>query len=96
MKLPNWRIATALLLITGTAWAMPQTVTLAVPSMNCPVCPVTVKKALDKVPGVSRVEVNYDQRLARVTFDNARTKVEALTDATEDAGYPSTLMQTFR
>jgi mercuric ion binding protein len=66
-------------------------VTLSVPSMDCPVCRVTVKKALTKVLGVNQAEVNFDQRQATVTFDDAKTNVEALTRATKDAGYPSML-----
>ena len=68
-----------------------QTVTLSVPGMNCAACPITVKKALGKVPGVSETEVNLDKREAAVTFDDARTNVEALTRATLNAGYPSTV-----
>lgn len=77
--------------LTCPVWAAARTVTLAVPSMDCPVCPITVKKALTGVPGVSRVEVNFDKRVAIVTFDDAKTSVEALTQATRNAGYPSTL-----
>ena len=35
------------------AWAATQTVTLSVPGMSCATCPITVKKALSKVEGVS-------------------------------------------
>lgn len=80
--------------LTGPVWSATRTVTLAVPGMDCPVCPITVKKALAGVPGVSRVEVNFDQRIARVTFDDASTHVDALTQATRNAGYPSTLAGT--
>ena len=72
-------------------WAVPTTVTLSVPSMDCPVCPITVKKALTKVQGVSQADVNFDKRQATVTFDDAKTNVQALTRATKDAGYPSLL-----
>jgi mercuric ion binding protein len=82
---------TALMALTMPAWAASQTVTLSVPGMDCPVCPITVKKALTQVPGVSRAEVNFDKRLATVTFDSTKASVEALTRATKDAGYPSTL-----
>jgi mercuric ion binding protein len=79
-----------------TVMAMPvmaatRTVTLSVPGMNCASCPITVKKALGKVSGVSKTEVSLDKREAAVTFDDARTNVEALTRATQDAGYPSTV-----
>ncbi|AOW13370.1 mercuric transport protein periplasmic component [Hydrogenophaga crassostreae] len=78
-------------LATAPAWAAVQTVTLSVPSMDCPVCPITVKKALANVPGVDKAEVNFDKRQATVTFDDAKTDVTALTQATTNAGYPSTL-----
>jgi mercuric ion binding protein len=78
------------ILIASTAWADPRTVSLSVPTMDCPVCPITVKQALTKVPGVTRAEVSFDKRQATVTFDDAKTNVAALTRATTDAGYPST------
>lgn len=70
--------------------AATKTVTLEVPSMTCPVCPITVKKALSSVPGVSKVDVSFGKKQAVVTFDDAKTSVTALTKATADAGYPST------
>ena len=73
------------------ALAATKTVTLAIPSMTCPVCPITVKKALSSVPGVSKTDVVFAKREAIVTYDDARTNVAALTKATTDAGYPSTV-----
>jgi len=60
--------------------------------MDCPVCPITVKKALNKVPGVRKTHVNFEKRQAIVTFDDAKTSVDALTHATRDAGYLSVLV----
>ena len=79
--------------LTAPAWAAVRTVTLSVPTMDCPVCPITVKKALTKVDGVSNAEVDFDKRLAKVTFDDSKTNVDALTKATTHAGYPSTLVK---
>ena len=75
---------------TLPAVAATKTVTLAIPSMTCPVCPITVKKALTAVPGVSKTDVIFAKREAIVTYDDAKTNVAALTKATADAGYPST------
>lgn len=87
-------IALAWLLAVGTpAWAAVQTVTLSLPTMDCPVCPITVKKALTRVPGVSKAEVDFDKRQATVSFDDAKTSAGALTRATTDAGYPSSLVK---
>ncbi len=84
-------VATAVLLLASPLWAAPKTVTLAVPGMTCATCPITVKKALTKVAGVATVDVNLDKLQAVVTFDDAKTTVAALTKATTDAGYPSTM-----
>jgi len=78
-----------LLVAAGAASAATQQVTLTVPTMDCATCPVTIKVALLKVPGVSRAVVSYARRNAKVTFDDARTSVAALTRATDAAGYPS-------
>lgn len=78
---------------TAPVWAGTQTVTLSVPGMTCAACPITVKQALSKVDGVARIDVNLDRREAVVTFDDARTRVQALLDATRNAGYPSTVKQ---
>lgn len=75
--------------VIAPAWAGTQTVTLAVPGMNCATCPITIKKALSKVDGVSKVDVTFEPREAVVTFDDAKTSVQKLTKATGDAGYPS-------
>lgn len=83
----------ALIALTTPAWATTRTVTLSVPGMNCATCPITVKKALGKVDGVTKTEVNLEKRAAVVTFDDSRTNLEALTRATGDAGYPSTLVE---
>ncbi|MES2413027.1 MAG: mercury resistance system periplasmic binding protein MerP [Pseudomonadota bacterium] len=83
----------ALAAVIAPAWAATQTVTLAVPGMTCAACPITVKKAISKVEGVSKVEVGFEKRQAVVTFDNAKTSVQKLTKATEDAGYPSSVKQ---
>ena len=70
-------------------FAAMQQVTLTVPTMDCATCPVTIKVALMKVPGVKKAVVSYARRTAKVTFDDEKTTVQALTQATDAAGYPS-------
>jgi len=74
-------------------WGNPQTVTLSVPGMTCAACPFTVKQSLNKVNGVSKTEVSFEKKQAVVSFDDAKTNIQALTKATADAGYPSTAKQ---
>ncbi|WP_175241141.1 mercury resistance system periplasmic binding protein MerP, partial [Burkholderia cenocepacia] len=68
----------ALVAVTVPVWAATQTVTLAVPGMTCAACPITVKKALSKVEGVSQVDVTFEKREAVVTFDDAKASVQKL------------------
>ena len=82
-------LALSLALLTASASAASKTVTLKVPGMTCPACPIAVKKALNKVDGVSKVEVRYEQKQAVVTFDDKKTDTKALIKATTDAGFPS-------
>jgi mercuric ion binding protein len=71
--------------------APPQTIVLNVQNMTCSLCPVTVKKSLEKVSGVSQVQINLDAKTAKVTFDADKAAVAALVQATTDAGFPSTV-----
>jgi mercuric ion binding protein len=68
-----------------------KTVTLSVPGMYCATCPITVKKALQKVQGVEKITATFEPKQAVVTFDDSKTTVEKLREATARAGYPSTL-----
>lgn len=91
MDVPYRKRLAALVLtaIIAPAWAAPQTVTLAVPGMTCAACPITVKKALSRVEGVSKAEVSYARRDALVSFDDAKASVDALIEASANAGYPA-------
>src|SRR5215475_3863391 len=68
-----------------------QTVTLDVRNMTCAVCPITVKKALERVPGVTAAKVDFDKKTASISFDPDKASLAALTKATADAGYPSSV-----
>jgi mercuric ion binding protein len=70
-----------------------QTVTLNVQNMTCAVCPITVKKALERVPGVTDAKVDFDKKTANVSFDPEKASPDALTKATADAGYPSSVQK---
>ncbi len=84
----------ATILFVGQSFAAEKTVKLAVENMYCASCPYIVQKSLTNVQGVIKVKVSFEQKTALVTFDDAKTTVEALTDATFDSGYPSDLIKT--
>lgn len=71
----------------------PKTVTLAVQNMTCELCPITVKKSLENVPGVGTVKVDFAKKTATVTYDAVKTHLDTLTKATTNAGYPSTVQK---
>ena len=86
-------VVSLLTTLCTSAWAASKTVTLSVPGMTCAACPITIKKALTDVDGVTDAEVSFDKKEAVVTFDDAKTDVSTLIEATTDAGYPSRVAQ---
>ena len=79
------------LALSTPALAESKTVTLSVPSMDCEVCPITVKKALQKVAGVEKVSASLETKQAVVTFDDSKASVDKVREATAKAGHPSTI-----
>jgi len=89
MKLLSLLILTFLLI--AVTQASEKSTTLNIPGMDCGLCPITIKKALNKVDGVNNVTISLDDRTATVMYDDTKTSADNLSAATEDAGYPSTI-----
>ena len=89
MPVNKFLLSFVVLLASVLALAAVQQVTLTVPTMDCATCPVTIRLALMKVPGVKKAVVSYARRTAKVTFDDEKATIQALTQATDGAGYPS-------
>jgi len=93
--MPRWR--TSLLLLALVAYPAiagePKRVVLDVPSMNCSLCPLTVRTALERVPGVITARATYEPKRAEVTYDPDKVSPEALAKAVGDAGYPATVLK---
>lgn len=73
--------------------ATQKTVTFTIEKMTCAMCPITVRKAMEKVAGVLSVETDYDSRTATVTFDPSKANIDAIAAASINAGYPATVTQ---
>ena len=84
-------VLAAMLAAASSAALAAQTVTLSVPDMSCSTCPIQVKQALSKVPGVSAARASLAKKEAVVTYDESKTNAEALMKATADIGFPSTV-----
>ena len=90
----NARIAAFILLVVSLpAWAADATVTLSIPGMTCGLCPITVRTALKRVSGVEKVTIDEAHKRVQVLYDNRKTNVSALRQATKNAGYPSSVVK---
>jgi mercuric ion binding protein len=81
----------SLALLSLPAAAEPRTVRLDIQKMSCATCPITVRLALKKVAGVLDAKVTLDPPVASVSYDDAKTNPDALTRATSNAGFPSSV-----
>jgi mercuric transport protein len=79
--------------LCGISFAAEKSVLLSIPGMDCPVCPITIKKSLLKVNGVKSANVSYESKTAAVSFDDQLTDINILLQATENVGYPSILKE---
>jgi mercuric ion binding protein len=70
----------------------PRTVALRIEGMTCGGCAVAARKALERLDGVSKVEVSYEKQRAVVTYDPDRVTVEQLIAAVRQLGYTATVL----
>ncbi|KTE12078.1 mercury transporter [Sphingopyxis sp. H115] len=61
--------------------------------MTCATCPITVKKAMEGVAGVTAVTVDFAAKIARATYNPRRTNAAAIAAASTNAGYPARAIQ---
>lgn len=73
--------------------AAQQQTTFAIENMTCATCPITVRKAMEGVAGVSSVQVNFAAKTARATYDPKRTTAAQIAAASANAGYPARAVQ---
>lgn len=68
-------------------------VVFSVPGMDCPMCPITVKRALSDADGIFEAEADLKTKEARVVFDPSRTDTDALIAAIESSGFSAHLKE---
>ena len=86
----------ALFLCTGISLASgpDATVIFDVENMTCATCPITVRKAMQRVDGVKDVRVSYDEKTASVTFDPTATTATEIGQVSTDVGFPAVVRET--
>ena len=62
-------------------------VTIPVEGMSCVSCAATVKKAMQKIDGVTEVEVSLEHRAARVRYIDGKVSPDQLVAAVNHLGY---------
>ena len=75
----------------ATAPAGEATDTFTGENMTCALCPVTVRKTMERVEGVKSVTVDYEAKTATVRYDPAMATADAIAAASANAGYPAVL-----
>lgn len=73
-----------LFLTAGYALAAQQVV-MEIQGMTCDLCPLAIKKSLEKVKGVNKVKVSFEEKKARLAVDDAVTD-KTLEEAVRKAG----------
>lgn len=54
---------------------------------NCGMCKKTIEKAVKKIEGISEAVWNKKTKIITVTFDDARTSLEAIKKSIAESGY---------
>ena len=71
--------------------AEPKSTTLDVPSMFCSLCQISVRKALERVPGVLEAKADNNSKQAEVKYDPDKVSADGLAEALTKAGFPATV-----
>jgi mercuric ion binding protein len=69
------------------------TATFEVEKMTCATCPITVRKAMQRVEGVSEVQVDFESKSATVTYDSSTTTAQDIADASSNVGFPARIKE---
>lgn len=73
-------------------WLCAETLSIyTVPKMHCPLCTAAVKKSLQKLEGVHKIEVRLNTKQAKVWHDDELTD-EALKEAISASAYEGMLI----
>ena len=86
-------IALVLLLAAPSALAAEQIVRMHVENMTCAACPIAVRTAMETVPGVKDVKVDFEGKTATVVFDDAQATVDEIVEASRLAGFPASVQE---
>ena len=61
--------------------------TLNIEGMTCDHCVQTIKEAVNNLVGISRVEVDLENKQVAVEYDKALVKLDSITDKIVEIGF---------
>ena len=93
LKLLISMVFISMLILSTNALATNQVVKLSIENMTCKMCDITVRKAFEKVDGVTEATVDYETKTAQVTFNPEKTTTIKIEEASTMAGYPAKLIK---
>ena len=67
--------------------------TFAVEKMTCATCPITVRKAMQRVDGVKHVKVDFDTKTATVLYDAEMTSAVQIGESSGNVGFPASVIE---
>lgn len=67
-----------------------QTVTFDVKGMTCTGCEAHVSSEVNKLPGIVKVDANYEEATAKVEFDQSKVSLVQIEEAINSTGYKVT------
>ena len=88
-------LCVSLALSATLSWSAPEQKTsyvsqiFSVENMTCATCPIIVSKAMSSVEGVESVEVNYEAKRVRATYDPSLVKAASIAQASTEVGFPA-------
>lgn len=94
IALTLYLVASAFIVVSADAYAgQHREVTFTVEKMTCAVCPITVRKAMQRVDGVKDVTVDFAAKTATVVYDSDVTNAEQIGESSGSVGYPASVIE---
>ena len=71
--------------------AEPKSVTVTIKGMYCPSCADGIRAMLKRTAGVTKADVSYAARVARVDYDGGKTSPAKIVEVIEKLGYQASV-----
>ena len=79
--------AFTLLIMNVFSFAGEKTAEISLPTVQCGMCARTIEKALNKVEGVTNIDVDIENKKATITYDDSKTSLDTIEKTITSAGY---------